>query len=194
MTDNNYFEYLNQIDVSDHIEKKGKFSYLSWTWAVQQLAKRHPEYEIEVRCHPDTGDFFWPMADETGFVWVEVIVNGIVRGTPFPVLDHRNKPIASPDAFAVNTALQRAKVKAIAEHGLGLYIYAGEDLPDVPPEPMGEQYVEKLDIAAAEGHDAFVTVWKRVPKAQRALATEAQIEGWKRVAQATDAEQEATND
>src|SRR6185437_1946882 len=47
-----------------------------------------------------------------------------------PVMDHRNKAIANPDAFAVNTAMQRCLAKAIALHGLGLYIYAGEDLPE----------------------------------------------------------------
>ena len=183
----NYFEVLNAIDVSEHTEKKGKFTYLSWPWAVEQFSKLHPNHEVIVRLHPDTQDFYWPLQDETCFVWVQIAVDGVVRGTPFPVLDHRNKPIASPNAFDVNTALQRAKVKAMAEHGLGLYIYAGEDLPNVPPEPMGEQYTERLDIAAAEGHDSFVDCWKKVPKAQRALATEEQIAGWKRVAEKANA-------
>lgn len=178
----NYFEVLNDIDVSEHIEKKGKFSYLSWPWAVEQFGKYHPTHRIEVLLHPETGDFFWPLADETGFVWVKVTVFidnvAVTRGEPYPVLNHNNKPIESPNAFDVNTAIKRAKVKAMAEHGLGLYIYAGEDLPTNMQEPS-DATIKALDAAAKKGHEVFAAAWRKINKAERDLCSKEQIESWK---------------
>jgi hypothetical protein len=125
----NYFEELSKIDVNKHIEKKGGFSYLSWPYAVAELRKRHPAATWEVVRF--SGMPF--LQTEAGcFVEVAVTVEGVRLSQIHPVLDGRNKPIPNPDPFAINTSLQRALVKAIALHGLGLYIYAGEDLPEVP--------------------------------------------------------------
>lgn len=129
----NYFETLTSIDVSNYIEKKSGYSYLSWPYAVDQLKRRHPNAEINVKRFPDP-DMNGLMVpyNKTSlgyFVEVEVIVDGVSVSEPFPVLDHRNKPMAQPTVFDINKAIQRAKVKSIAGHGLGLYIYAGEDLP-----------------------------------------------------------------
>jgi hypothetical protein len=77
------------------------------------------------------------------FVEVEVIIDGVGRSQIHPVLDHRNQPINKPSSFQINTAIQRALAKAIALHGLGLYIYAGEDLP---PEEKGSINGESLDM------------------------------------------------
>jgi hypothetical protein len=126
MTNTNYFAELSKIDVSEHIEKKGKFSYLSWAWAVDQLRKKHPDATWEVIRF--NGMPF--MQTECGyFVEVAVTVNGVTLSQIHPVLDNFNKPIAKPNSFQINTSIQRCLVKAIALHGLGLYIYAGEDLP-----------------------------------------------------------------
>jgi hypothetical protein len=117
----NSFAKLNAINVSEHIEKKGQFSYLSWPFAVAQLRLADPAASWEVRRF----DGLPYQATEAG-VFVEVAVT---LSQIHPVLDSRNNPIASPTAFDINTSIQRALVKAIALHGLGLYIYAGEDIP-----------------------------------------------------------------
>jgi hypothetical protein len=130
----NYFERLNRINVSEHIERKGDFAYLSWPYAVAQLRLADPAAYWEVRRF----DGLPYLKTETGyFVEVLVTVEGVTLSQIHPVLDGRNRPIAEPSCFDINTSLQRCLVKAIALHGLGLYIYAGEDLPDGEraPEP-----------------------------------------------------------
>ena len=122
----NYFTRLNQINVNDHIEKKGQFSYLSWPYAVAQLRLADPTACWEVRRF----DGLPYLKTEAGyFVEVAVTVQGVTLSQIHPVLDGKNRPIFEPTAFDINTSLQRCLVKAIALHGLGLYIYAGEDLP-----------------------------------------------------------------
>ena len=124
----NYFAYLNTINVSEHLEKKGEFSYLSWPYAVAQLRLADPSACWEVRRF----DGLPYLKTETGyFVEVAVTVQGITLSQIHPVLDGKNRPIFEPTAFDINTSIQRCLVKAIALHGLGLNIYAGEDLPIV---------------------------------------------------------------
>lgn len=128
----NYFEKMASIDVSEHVEKKGKFSYLSWAWAVDVLRKNDPSATWEVKRFNDVPF----MKTECGyFVEVAVTCNGITLSQIHPVLDNYNKPISQPNSFQINTSIQRCLVKAIALHGLGLYIYAGEDLPNGSDEP-----------------------------------------------------------
>jgi hypothetical protein len=129
----NYFNALNAVNVSDHVEKKGNFSYLSWAYAIKELKSRHPDATWQVIRF----DGLPYQKTELGYmVEVAVTVNGVTHSQIHPVLDSRNKPIPSPTVFDINTSIQRALVKAIALHGLGLYIYAGEDLPeDVKPAP-----------------------------------------------------------
>ena len=125
--DTNYFKTLSSINVSDHIEKKGEFAYLSWPFAVAQLRLADPQACWEIKRFnglPYLG------TDLGFFVEVAVTVQGITLSQIHPVLDGRNRPILSPSSFDINTSIQRCLVKAIALHGLGLYIYAGEDLPD----------------------------------------------------------------
>ena len=122
----NYFARLNAINVNGHVEKKGGFSYLSWPYAVAQLRLADPCATWEVRRF----DGLPYLATDAGvFVEVAVTVNGVTLSQIHPVLDGRNRPLLAPSAFDINTSLQRCLVKAIALHGLGLYIYAGEDLP-----------------------------------------------------------------
>ena len=122
----NSFARLAGINVSEHIEKKGGFSYLSWPFAVAQLRLAEPSASWEVRRF----DGLPYLATEAGvFVEVAVTVQGVTLSQIHPVLDARNRPIAQPNAFDINTSIQRALTKAIALHGLGLYIFAGEDLP-----------------------------------------------------------------
>lgn len=146
----NYYADLSKIDVSEHIEKKGRFSYLSWAWAVDQLRKKHPEATWEVIRF----DGMPYMKTDCGyFVEVAVTVNGITLSQIHPVLNNQNKPIAQPNAFEINTSIQRCLVKAIALHGLGLYIYAGEDLPmeEAPKLLTVEEVLKKwLEMGGTE--------------------------------------------
>ena len=135
----NHFARLNAINVSEHIEKKGGFAYLSWPFAVAQLRLADASAVWEVRRF----DGLPYLATDTGvFVEVAVTVQGVTLSQIHPVLDGRNRPILAPTSFDINTSIQRCLVKAIALHGLGLYIYAGEDLPTeaandgmAPPKP-----------------------------------------------------------
>ena len=123
---NNYFAVLNKIDVSKHIEKKGQFSYLSWPYAVAQLRLADPAATWEVKRFNGLPY----LQTELGyFVEVAVTVQAVTLSQVHPVLDAKNHPIAMPTTFDINTSIQRALVKAIALHGLGLCVYAGEDLP-----------------------------------------------------------------
>lgn len=169
------FERLAALDVGRYIEKKGDLSYLSWAWAVDQLLRADP------RASWVYGE---PMRfGETMMVVCTVGAFGQERTMQLPVMDHRNKAIPNPDAFAVNTAMQRCLVKAIALHGLGLYIYAGEDVPrgtdpapgDGAAEPTEAQLIalQELRDAALNGTDALKVAWQAAgADTRRALADE----------------------
>jgi len=125
---NNPFRRLFQLDVAKHVEKKGQFSYLSWPFAVAQLRLADPVASWEVRRFDGLP---YLNTDLGFFVEVAVTVQGVTLSQIHPVLDNKNRPILAPSAFDINTSIQRCLVKAIALHGLGLSIYAGEDLPDL---------------------------------------------------------------
>tara|TARA_Y100000004_G_scaffold129247_1_gene145677 strand:- start:2369 stop:2968 length:600 start_codon:yes stop_codon:yes gene_type:complete len=131
----NTFEQLNKVDVSRFTEKKGQFNYLSWAYAVRELLKVCPDATWEVHLFDNSDGTKQPyMKNETGaYVQVSVDVDGVSRTQIHPVLDHRNAPIDNPTSFQINTSIQRCLAKAIALHGLGLYIFAGEDLPEADP-------------------------------------------------------------
>ena len=138
----NYFTELDQVDVTKHIEKKGKFSYLSWAYAVRELKKRHPSATWVV--HELEGIPY--IKTECGFfVKVTVTVGGVDATQVHPVLDHQNKSVNAPNAFQINTSIQRCLAKAIALHGLGIHLYAGEDLPP-SPQISDKQQKELLDL------------------------------------------------
>lgn len=161
----NYFAELNGIDVSDHVEKKGQFSYLSWAYAIAELKSRHPDATWEVRRF----DNLPYLKTELGyFVEVLVTVAGITHSQIHPVLDNNNRVIKEPNAFHINTSIQRALVKAIALHGLGLFIYAGEDLPESVKEEVQAVKAE-LEAAAKDGKEAFAEKWSGLTKGQREL-------------------------
>jgi hypothetical protein len=155
MTESNYTK-LAAINVNAHTEKKNNLTYLSWAWAVDQLLRADPlaswEYGEPVKF------------GQTMMVFCTVTAFGKPMKMQLPVMDHRNKAIADPDAFAVNTAMQRCLVKAIALHGLGLYIYAGEDLPDGVEAPKGVMgaVLSELDPLTKEDKEYFGELAERV--------------------------------
>lgn len=121
MPEQSSYQRLAAINVNEKTERKGNLTYLSWAWAVDQLMRLDNTATWEYR----EPTYF----KETLMVYCAVTAFGKTMTAQLPVMDNRNKAIANPDAFQVNTAMQRCLAKAIALHGLGLYIYAGEDLP-----------------------------------------------------------------
>lgn len=130
MENKNYFEELNAVNCNDKTEKKNGLTYLSWAYAWGELKKRYPESGY--RIYESGNGCLYHTDGKTAWVKVGVEVLGIEHIEYLPVMDNRNKsiPIESITSTDANKAVQRALTKAIARHGLGLYIYAGEDLPD----------------------------------------------------------------
>lgn len=127
---------LSKINVNDHTEKKNGLTYLSWAWAWGVLKDNYPDATFEKHIQPNGLPY---IVDSKGFAYVQVTVtvDGNSATELFPVLDYKNKAVINPDSFAINTAMQRALAKAISYHGLGHYIYAGEDLPQGDDTPQG---------------------------------------------------------
>ena len=124
---------LLKLNVNDHVEKKQNLSYLSWAWAWAEALKADPAATFEVKTFPREhySEVPYMEINGTAMVWVTVTIFGKPMTCFLPVMNHRNQPIQNPDAFQVNTAIMRCMTKGLALHGLGLYIYAGEDLPQV---------------------------------------------------------------
>ena len=136
----NYFNDLYAVNVNGHTEKKNNLTYLSWAWAWGEIKKRHPDATYTVYENADG----WNYHTDGRTCWVKtgVTVNGIEHIEYLPVMDYKNKSITIENvtSFDVNKAIQRSLTKACARHGLGLYIYAGEDLPE-------EEAAEKQDAS-----------------------------------------------
>jgi hypothetical protein len=150
------WETLSAINVNEHTEKKNGLTYLSWAWAWGMLKKHYPEARFEKHTGPDGLPY---SKDKNGFAYVtvSVMVDNLTHTEVFPVLDHRNKSIQDPDSFAVNASLQRALAKAISYHGLGHYIYAGEDLPmDDAPAPKAAPKKESAGQGAGMIKKTFI--------------------------------------
>jgi hypothetical protein len=132
------YSELAAINVNEHIEKKNNLSYLSWSWAVDTLL-RHDETANWTYGEPT---YF---KDGTVMLYCSVHAFGRIRTAQLPVMDYKNKAISEPDAVQINVTMQRVLTKAIALHGLGLYIYAGEDLPQ-DADKVVEKVVEKVVV------------------------------------------------
>lgn len=156
MTDNT-FAVLNAINVNGHTEKKNGLTYLSWAWAWGELKKLFPQSEYRIYenadglCYHTDGRTCWVKTGVT-------LVDGEKRVEHIeylPIMDTRNKsiPLASVTSFDVNKAIQRSLTKAVARHGLGLYIYAGEDLPE--DETPAVQVDRKESPAQVERREVY---------------------------------------
>jgi hypothetical protein len=148
---------LSAIDCSKHVEKKAGLSYLSWAWAWATLMEHYPSSSFE---------FLPEQNHDDGSVTVtcDVTVEGTTRRMWLPVMDNRNNAIKNPDARKISDARMRCLVKAIAMHGLGLYIYAGEDLPEsVADAKVGEAELAELNAGldeTASDKEAFCKLLK----------------------------------
>jgi hypothetical protein len=139
-------EKLLKTNVNEHTEKKNGLTYLSWAWAWAEALKADSSawYKIEM-----FGDKCYMDINGTAMVFVTVTMYGKPMTCQLPVMDYRNKAIPNPDAFAVNTAIMRCMTKALSLHGLGLYIYAGEDLPEGESDEGTPDEGKMLDYIAA---------------------------------------------
>ena len=150
----NHYKELAAIDVSKYVEKKGKLDYLSWAVAVDFLMKADPTA---------TWAFHEPQSfADTLMVSCTVTAFGKPISMHLPVMDHMNKAVKNPDAFIVNKNMMRCLVKAIACHGLGISVYAGEDLPNEEPAPKISQSTiadHELSIQEAENIDELKKIF-----------------------------------
>lgn len=126
----NYFKTLNDINVNGKTEQKNGLTYLSWAWAWGEVKKLFPDATYTV--YENADGLFYHTDGMTCWVKTGVTINGIEHIEFLPVMDFKNKSIPRDHvtSFDVNKAIQRSLTKAVARHGLGLYIYAGEDLPE----------------------------------------------------------------
>ena len=130
----NYFNTLNGINVNGKTEQKNGLTYLSWAWAWGEVKKLFPDATYTI--YENANGWFYHTDGKTCWVKTGVTVNGIEHIEYLPVMDFKNKsiPANAVTSFDVNKAIQRSLTKAVARHGLGLYIYAGEDLPETEAE------------------------------------------------------------
>lgn len=150
------FEKLNAINVNDKTEEKGGLTYLSWAWAWAEVKKVAPEASYTIYENADG----WNYHTDGRTAWVKtgVTIDGLEHIEYLPVMDYRNRsiPLEKITSFDVNKTIQRSLTKACARHGLGLYIYAGEDLPEddrndqkIQADPkVGQKQVEQIRALA----------------------------------------------
>lgn len=129
-TTTSVFATLNAINCNDHTERKNGLTYLSWAWAWAKVKDAYPEAFYTI--YENADGWFYHTDGRTCWVKTGVTINGIEHIEYLPVMDYKNRSIAAEavTSFDVNKAIQRSLTKACARHGLGLYIYAGEDLPE----------------------------------------------------------------
>lgn len=163
--EDNVFKTLFQVDVNKHVEKKNtgsaKLSYLSWAWAWSEVKKRYPKATYEVVKFENGLPYAYD--PKTGYmVYTRMTIEGVTHEMWLPVMDNRNEAmldhprevktksysytVGACTMFDVNKTIMRCLTKNIGMFGLGLYIYAGEDLP--------------ADLDAEEQQDAQVAEWR----------------------------------
>ena len=156
------FETLNAINVNGHTEKKNNLTYLSWAWAWAELKKRCPDATYTIYENKDGLNYHHD--GKTAWVKTGVTAEGVEMIEMLPVMDFKNKsiPVDQITSFDVNKTIQRSLTKAVARHGLGLYIYAGEDLPESDPpkyycNDCGQEINETIINGKAYSADKMVT-------------------------------------
>lgn len=158
------FEEIAKIDVSSYVEKKNGLSYLSWANAWREFCKVYPGATYEVKKNengiPAFGD------EKLGYmVYTTVTVEGLTHEMWLPVMNHMNKAVMNPDMFLVNKSVMRCLAKNLAMFGLGISLYAGEDIPD-------EKDAEGREIINRSGNnsntqDEFMKLWNKLTQEQK---------------------------
>ena len=154
---------LMALDVKEYVEKKNGLTYLSWAHAWAEALKQDPSatFHVDTFQRADGTTIPYMEINGTGMVWVRVTIFGKEISCFLPIMDHRNKPIPNPDSFQTNTAIMRCMTKALALHGLGLHIYAGEDLPMGEAETKDEAKADTKVDEAVEKVKAVVSATDR---------------------------------
>ena len=183
--DRSVFETLNAINVNGKTERKNGLTYLSWAWAWAEVKKAYPEATYRIYENPDGWNYFTD--GKTCWVKTSVTIAGIENIEYLPVMDYRNASIPKEKvtSYDVNKAIQRSLTKCCARHGLGLYIYAGEDLPECDqqaavtgaPQPQSKAITQPesnatiqqvlQEIAAATSTGALKAIWNSYPQMQK---------------------------
>jgi hypothetical protein len=159
------FEVLNAINVNEHTEKKNGLTYLSWAWAWAEVKKHYPDAFYTIYENKDGLNYHTD--GRTCWVKTGVTIEGLEHIEYLPVMDYKNQSIGADrvTSFDVNKAIQRSLTKAVARHGLGLYIYAGEDLPETEQENSNDALGNAcLDVEAAKTVDELKEVYYRYEK------------------------------
>lgn len=156
----NYFSILNDINVNGKTEQKNGLTYLSWAWAWGEVKKMFPDATYTI--YENANGWCYHTDGKTCWVKTGVTVNGIEHIEYLPVMDFKNRSISFDNvtSFDVNKAIQRSLTKAVARHGLGLYIYAGEDLPETEAEQQKEEQPKKTprELLIAKLHEKGIDV------------------------------------
>lgn len=164
------FDTLNAINVNDKTDEKNGLTYLSWAWAWAEVKKVDPEANYII--YENANGCFYHTDGMTAWVKTGVTIGGIEHIEYLPVMDYRNRsiPVSNITSFDVNKAIQRSLTKACARHGLGLYIYAGEDLPEEPKEKPKQKDID-LETTIADTPDAVKKLTDMVTTLERMGAT-----------------------
>jgi hypothetical protein len=152
---------LLRINVNEHTEKKGQLTYLSWAWAWAEVLKIDPNAEWEAVEYPNPDGTKSPCMwiGDTAMVKTVVTILGKTKRCQLAVMDNRNNAVKNPDARKISDAIMRCMTKAISMHGLGLYIYAGEDLPEgeeapeKPASPIADSFRSSPTMGAMDDVD-----------------------------------------
>lgn len=137
-----HFKKLNSLDVNGHTEKKNGLTYLSWAWAWAEIKKIYPDATYKILKNADNLPMFGN--EKNGYMcYTEITLDGMTYEMWLPIMDFKNKSILQPTTFDINKTVMRCLTKNLAMFGLGLYIYAGEDMPE-------ELTSEKIDTAKTE--------------------------------------------
>lgn len=159
------FQVLNAINVNEHTEKKGNLTYLSWAWAWAEVKKNYPTATYTI--YENANGMNYHTDGRTCWVKTGVTIDGLEHIEYLPVMDMRNQsiPYERVTSFDVNKAIQRSLTKAVARHGLGLYIYAGEDLPEMEREQQIDEIGNAcLEAAAANDMKELEAVYHKYEK------------------------------
>lgn len=180
----NYFDELYSLNVNENVEKKNGLTYLSWSWAIAEILKKHPDMTYKILRFENNLPYTYD--EKTGYmVFTEVTICGITREMWLPVMDGANKAmldheykyevknyrtgeliekkVAAATMFDINKTIMRCLTKNFAMFGLGLYIYAGEDLPEEEQtRKITEEQIEKIKKLVSEDKINDMLVYYKV--------------------------------
>ena len=186
----NYFEELNSLNVNEYTEEREGLTYLTWSFAIQEVLKKYPEMNYKIKKFGDN-QLPYIYDEQTGYmVFTEVTLEGITREMWLPVMDSKNKAMKNKPytyqtkkgektvepatMFDINKTIMRCLVKNLAMFGLGLYIYSGEDLPEVEAKAKAtEEQIEKIKELVPEESMSKMLTYYKIDKLEDLLETDA---------------------